>query len=335
MKAIVTSLGQVSIVSQPEPVLSDVSVLVKTIYSAISPGTELGIIHNKTEIPHALGYSAVGEVLDVGSTVTDIKTGDIVACYGGPYVHHSEILNVPRTLCVKVPEGVSLKEAAFVGLGGIAIHGVRRAKLQFGESVLVMGLGLLGQIISQVCYQANYQVIATDINPIRCELLNNYNSNVICLRSDNNQQIKNRIYEITENFGVDAVIISAHSTKVGLIDQALDYVAPQGRVVVVGNIPTSYSRERFFQKEADVVISRAAGPGRYDPQYEKQAIDYPKSYVRWTEGRNISEYIRLVSENKIKIDHMITKEFHFHNAQEAYQTLQEDPTALGVIFKYE
>lgn len=334
MKAIVAMKGNVEVSTYPDPVIGDMSVLIKTIYSAVSPGTELGIIQSSKETTHALGYSAVGEVLEVGEKVSDIKKGDMVACYGAPYVFHAERLSVPRNLCVKVPEGVSLKEAAFVGLGGIAIHGVRRAGLQFGESVLILGLGLLGQIISQICHQSNYQVIAADLNENRCRLAETLIPNVYCLSGAAGQNFKEKISELTGGFGVDGVIISAHSNKEGLVDQSLDYVAPQGKIVVVGNILTSFSRERFFQKEADVLISRAAGPGRYDNNYERLSIDYPKGYVRWTEGRNLAEYIRLLMEKRLKMEHLITKEFDYADAKEAYQIVKGNPLALGVLFKY-
>lgn len=335
MKAVATRNGEVEFVNVDEPSLNEHSVLVQTLYSAISPGTELGLILNKsiTE-PHLLGYSAVGQVLKVGNQVREIVQGDMVACYGGPYVFHGERLSVPHTLCAKIPSNVSPKEAAFVGLGAIAIHGVRRLSLQFGESVAVLGLGFLGQLIAQLCQYAGYQVVATDMRDDRCETAKLHGVSNVFARKE---EVYQKVQEISDGFGVDGVIISAHSLQAGLVDQALEWVAPRGKVVVVGNVKMEYSRETFFQKEADVLISRAAGPGRYDPVYENEAIDYPRAYVRWTEGRNLREYIRLLSEKRLNLSRLVTHEFPLFEATKAYRELQSPnkTEAMGVLLSYQ
>lgn len=308
---------------------------VKTIYSAVSTGTELGLLNNSNlNARQKLGYSAVGKVVELGSDLDySFEIGDIVACYGSPYVYHGKYLMVPQNLCKKVPENVSLKEAAFIGLGAIAIHGIRKVRLQFGESVLVIGLGLLGQIISQICQQSNYQVIGTDLLEERCDLIKKYGVKSITANQEENM-IDNMVKEISNGYGVDGVIISAHSKNKGIIDQALKWVSNNGKIVIVGNLDMNFSRNLFFQKEADLMISRAGGPGRYDEQYEIKGSDYPYNYIRWTEGRNMEEYLRLLKEEKLVVKDLITDIFPFENAVLAYNKLSRDKKSLGVLFEY-
>lgn len=338
MKAVVTYGGEVHLHEMASPLLLPKSVRVKTLYSAISPGTELNLISIPTITnPFPLGYSAVGIVEEVGEEVSEIKPGDRVACYGGPYVFHGETLSVPETLCAKLPEGVSLKEAAFVGMGSVAIHGMRKAELQFGESVLVLGLGILGQIAYQVGVQASYQVIGADLLSERVRLAREGtkepNGNVVDLQQEGEGALSDLLHQVTGGAGVDAVVITAHSMNRSLIDDALKWVRFRGKIVIVGNMKIAFEREAFFQKEADLLIARAAGPGRYDPHYEREAIDYPLGYIRWTEGRNMRELIRLLHEGRIKLSHLITHEFPFHEAPSAYPIMKKEHS-LGVLLRY-
>lgn len=336
MRAILTCDGKVYLDEVEEPQLGERTLLVRTLYSAISTGTELNLISSKTKNPFRLGYSAVGVVEEIGNGVKGFEIGDLVACYGAPYVFHGEKLSVPITLCAKVPQGVSLKEAAFVGLGAIAIHGIRKANLQFGESVVILGLGLLGQLSYQISAHANYRVIGVSYSNEHAEIakkFNYQNGHVINLQEENEDSLLKYIDEITEGNGVDAVVITAHSPDTKLIDNALKWVRVGGKIVIVGNVKMEFDREAFFQKEAEVLISRAAGPGRYDLNYEKNAVDYPVSLVRWTEGRNMKEYIRLLKEKKIVISPFI-KEYPFEKAPEVYSSLKKEPNILGTIFKY-
>ncbi|CCQ95800.1 Oxidoreductase, zinc-binding dehydrogenase family [[Clostridium] ultunense Esp] len=321
------------------PALLPKSVRVKTLYSAISPGTELNLISIDTiSNPFPLGYSAVGIVEEVGEQVSNIQPGDLVACYGGPYVFHGEVLSVPETLCAKLPEGISPKEAAFVGMGAVAIHGIRKADLQFGESVLILGLGILGQISYQVSVQASYQVIGTDLRTERCELARESsrepNGYVVDLKGDGEEKLTKMIEQLTGGEGVDAVIITAHSLQKSLVNDALKWLRFRGKIVIVGNVKIEFDREPFFQKEADLLIARAAGPGRYDVNYERNAVDYPFGYIRWTEGRNMREYVRLLHERKISLSHLITNEYPFDRAPEVYPLIKSNPNALGVLFQY-
>ncbi|ALS29074.1 zinc-binding dehydrogenase [Paenibacillus sp. 32O-W] len=336
MKQIVVKRRAAVLEEAEKPVLSDnpFRVLVKVKYSSISPGTELNIIQH-ADVPDGfkLGYSASGIVTEVGSGVTDLAPGDFVACYGAPYVFHAEQLSVPRQLCAKLSSEARLREAAFVGLGSVAIHSVRRMSLQFGETVWVVGLGLLGQLIGQLCHQANYRVFATDMNPARVELARACGMEAY---PADDGQLDERIGQFTEGHGFDAISLVAHSSNSKIIESTMEKLAFRGKYALVGNVPIAFPRELFFQKEADFIIARAAGPGRYDAQYEDQGIDYPKSYVRWTEGRNMAEFVRQLETGRLDIGRLITDEFSIREAPEAYKALQRDASqSLGVLLRYD
>ena len=309
-------------------------VLVKVMYSSISPGTELNLIHNM-DVPYGfkLGYSASGQVIEVGSDVTDLKPGDFVACYGGPYVYHAEQLSVPRQLCVKLSSDKYLREAAFIGLGSVAIHSVRRLDLQFGETVWVVGLGLLGQFIAQLSKNANYRVFGTDMSPDRIETVKKYG---VAAYMANDPVLADNISTFTEGHGFDSISLVAHSTSSSIVASSMQHLAFRGKFEIVGNVPVEVPRELFFQKEADLIIARAAGPGRYDEQYENLGIDYPKAYVRWTEGRNMAEFIRQVESGLLQITPLITHEYALADAEQGYAFIKDNVSqTLGVLLRYE
>jgi len=337
MRKIVVCDGNPLIASGEEPRFEQANrVLIQVKYSAISPGTELQLLNNPL-VPNGfeLGYSASGQVMEVGEGVTSLKKGDYVACYGGPYVYHAERLSVPETLCVRLSSEKWLRPAAFIGPGAVAIHSLRRLNMQFGEIVWVVGLGLLGQLVARLALNSNYQVFATDQNSGRCDLARAIGINNVCI-ADDLLSIDMAINKLTDKHGVDAILLCAHSQKVGIIDYALERLAFRGKIAVVGNIPMNFSRELFFQKEADLVIARAAGPGRYDQQYENAGVDYPKSYVRWTEGRNMQEFVRQLESGQLPVHSLITHEFSLSEAHNGYAKLTaEQGTALGVLIRYD
>jgi len=338
MRKVVVSGGKAVLVEDAEPTLpygNAHRVLVRIKYSSISPGTELGLIDNP-QIPDGfqLGYSGSGQVEEVGGAVTSVKPGDWVAVYGGPYVYHAEKLSVPESLVVPLKSDRKLREAAYVGLGAVAVHSVRRMKLEFGEAVWVVGLGFLGLLIAQICKNANYRVFATDMNPGRCELARTAGIEDVYLAND--PELDGRMDAFTDRHGFDAVALCAHSARPGLIGQTMSKLAFRGTYALVGNVPIEFPRELFFQKEGDFVIARGAGPGRYDPQYENDCIDYPKSYVRWTEGRNMLEFIRQVEIGALQLDKLITHEFALDEAERAYEVLKREAgAALGVLIRYD
>lgn len=332
MRSIVAKNQQVHIVNGEKPMIKPSYVLIQTLYSAISPGTELGIIGASGDDQRNLGYSAVGVVAECGAGVDDYEVGDIVACYGAPYVEHSEYLLVPVTLCAKVPETMDVKEAALGGIGAIAIHALRVAKLEFGESVVVVGLGVLGQMIAKIANAAAYDVIAYDLDEQRVKKIAEETA-ITALST--REELEHKIGEHTGGHGVDAVLLCAGGKRSPLTGQSLEWIRKQGKVVIVGDIEPDFPRGLMFGKEAQILISRAGGPGRYDPIFEKEAIDYPYGYVRWTEGRNVAEYVRLVSKGKINVASFVTDEVNFEDAPRAYEELRNQQSeALTKIIRY-
>ncbi|WP_010094791.1 zinc-dependent alcohol dehydrogenase [Ornithinibacillus scapharcae] len=331
MKKIVAQHKQVRIVEDEIPQVKPSYILVKTIYSAISPGTELLIIEASEENPITLGYNAMGIVVECGEGITDVKKGDLVACYGAPYVQHAEYLLIPKTLYAKVPDHVEPKEAALVGLGAIAIHALRIADLQFGETAVVVGLGVLGQMIAKIADAAAYNVIACDISTERAGMLTEQN-----IKSFSSiEQMESEINVQTNGNGADVVILCAGGKRSPLTKECLKWVRNKGKVVIVGDVEPDFPRELMFSKEAQILISRAGGPGRYDKVYEQQAVDYPYGFVRWTEGRNIAEYIRLISEERIDVRPFIGDVISFRDAPGEYEKLRnKQSTVLTKILNY-
>jgi len=333
MKAIVALDGHIQIADVPVPQLEDYAVRVKTDYSAISPGTELMMQDVNRSKAVMLGYSATGIVEQVGSQVKHVKVGQRVACYGAPYVKHAETLVVPRNLVVPVPDQVSPVEASTVGLGAIAIHGLRQAELQFGESVIIVGLGILGQLMTQIAAAAGLKVIALDIMEERCVVAEQLGITNVCRSA---QEVSDRLSAATDGQGADCVILCAGGKKGDLVDQALHWIRDRGKVVIVGDLKTDFSRDLMFAKEAQLLISRAGGPGRYDASYEQGGVDYPIGYVRWTEGKNMAEYIRLIAEGHIQVAPLISRTVPFSHAEQAYEVYREQQRdILGVVLQYE
>jgi threonine dehydrogenase-like Zn-dependent dehydrogenase len=319
MKSICTLEGKICIVEKELPKVKDNFILVKTSYSAISPGTEMTMIKNSGYEYVNLGYSASGRVVKVGEEVDSIKTGDRVACYGTPYVSHSEYLLVPKTLCVKLPDSVGLKEASLVGLGIISIHALRQAHLQFGEIAVVSGLGILGQLIGQIANASALQVVPLNNTEKRAELF----ERITGIRTFVNEaEMEGYIKEISFQRGADAVFLCAGKSAGYQTGKSLEWLRHRGKSIIVGDMEPHYNRELMFDKEIEILISKDGGPGRYDKVYEFQAIDYPYGYVRWTEGRNMEEFIRLVAEKKIKVDDYINDVIKMDDAESAYRELE-------------
>ncbi|MBS4208185.1 zinc-binding alcohol dehydrogenase [Bacillus sp. FJAT-50079] len=333
MRKIIAKDQQVEIVTDEIPAVKPSYVLIKTMYSAVSPGTELSIIENSTGKQITLGYSAMGMVVECGDEITDVKKGDLVACYGAPYVSHAEYLLVPKTLYVRVSANVDEKEAALAGIGAIAIHALRVAKLQFGETVVIVGLGVLGQLIAKIANAAAYNVITCDLHEERTAMLANDHGIKVF---SNIEQMEEEVQRSTNNNGADAVLLCAGGKKSPLTNESLKWIRNKGKVVIVGDIEPEFPRDLMFSKEAELLISRAGGPGRYDPVYERDAIDYPYGFIRWTEGRNIAEYIRLVHEKRIDVQPLIKDEIGFDQAAEEFTQLSnKKTTTLTKLIRFE
>ncbi len=332
MKSVVAQNRNIKVIDQPIPTLKDSYVLIKTMHSVISPGTELSMIEASSNRSVSLGYSAAGVVLECGNAVQQLEKGDVVACYGAPYVQHSEYLLVPQTLCAKVPATVEPKEAALAGIGAIAIHALRIADLQFGETVVVAGLGLVGQMIAKIANAAAFNVISFDVEQQRAKML----ADTRQIKSFSGlNEMEAKLMEETNLHGADAVLLCTGGKGASLTSQSLRWIRDKGKVVIVGDLQPDFPRELMFSKEAQILISRAGGPGRYDQRYEEQALDYPYGFVRWTEGRNVAEYLRLVAENRIQVQPFLTGEVDFENVAIAYeQLLSKQTTALTKVINF-
>jgi len=327
MKAVFSHLGSAVIRLVDIPKTIDRHVLVKTTYSGISNGTERLLLSERHETPISLGYSACGTVVEAGAEADHVSPGDLVAVYGAPYVRHAEYVLVPRHLVARVPAGVDPKEAAFVGLGAIAIHALRQARLQFGERVAIVGMGILGQIMAQIANAAAYDTVAYDLQEERCELFRSMCGGKAAATPEALAPLVGA--------GFDAVLLAANGKNEGLIDNALDWIRDKGRVVIVGDLEMKFSREKMFRKEADILISRAGGPGRYDAGYERGGTDYPSGFVRWTEGRNMGEYLRLLETKRISVAPLVTEEVSLGELDRAFEALfSPRNSTLGTLISY-
>lgn len=332
MRAIVAINKAVHMKEIEKPSIKPGYVLLKTSYSAVSPGTELTLLASSDQGERYLGYSAVGQVEEVGEGVDGLMPGDTVACYGAPYVQHAEYLLIPKTLCAKVPEGMPAEAASLAGIGAIAIHALRVSRLQFGESIVIVGLGVLGQMIAKIAHAAAYDVIAYDLSEKRANMLRKDGIHVLTKEADLDELLPT----ITNGHGADAVLLCVGGKRSPLTSKSLQWVRKQGKVVIVGDIEPDFPREEMFAKEAQIFISRAGGPGRYDAVYERAAIDYPYGYVRWTEGRNVAEYVRLVAQGKIDVSDFTAEMLPFEEAETAYEALlDKTSTTLTTIFQYD
>ncbi|MBI2662485.1 bi-domain-containing oxidoreductase [Candidatus Woesearchaeota archaeon] len=364
MKQVFAKKGRVQVEEVTVPVCGDNEVKVKVLYSVISSGTELNTVKKlkqplyqtaleKKELVKSviikakkegyfktynyvkqmlnnwwrLGYSCSGKVMEVGKNVREFSVNDDVACGGQNYASHAEIVCVPKNLVVKIPKNVSLKEASLTTIGSIAIQSVRRLNPSFGEIIVVYGLGLLGQIVCQILSAIGCQVIGIDINEKRAKKAKVH-------RFFTTDFVKNAIH-FTKGIGVDGVIISAATDNKDIINNSMEMCRKKGRVVLLGKVPITINREVMYKKELDFLISTSYGPGRYDKDYEEKGQDYPLGYVRWTENRNMQEFLRLLAERKISVEELIEKEFSIDEAEEAYLTLSKaNPVPLIVLLSY-
>lgn len=333
MKAVATQYGKIILTETEKPVPQPGHVLIRTEYSAISPGTETGMAKHHHEKPVILGYSAVGRVEALGEGVTGIEIGQRLACYGAPYARHAEYLSVPTNLTAPVPDHVDVREAAFAGLGAIAIHALRIADLRFGESAVVVGLGILGNLIAQIAHAAAFRTVGMDVNPARTAMLKERG---IAHVYSSAEELEQHLAEAVGPQGADALILCASGPGEELINNSLKWIRDRGKIVIVGDLTTEFSRAAMFAKEAQVLISRAGGPGRYDASYELNNVDYPIGYVRWTEGRNTAEYIRLLAEGRITVKPMITDEYPLERFEEAYANYnQRNPKTIGTVLRFD
>ncbi|KPK67363.1 hypothetical protein AMJ87_13460 [candidate division WOR_3 bacterium SM23_60] len=288
----------------------------------------------RLETPVAPGYSSAGLVLDVGTGVDDVKAGDRVACAGGGYAAHAEVVCVPKNLCAAVPENVGLDQAAFTTLGAIALQGVRQADVKVGESVAVIGLGLLGQLTVQLLKASGCQVVGIDLDADKTNLALQCGAEDALVRSDG---VTEKVMHMTRGRGVDAVIITAATESNDPFILAPQICRDRAFVVLVGVAALDFPREPYYRKELTLRLARSYGPGRYDTRYEEEGIDYPVGYVRWTEKRNMEAVLALMSEKKLDIAPLISHRFKIDQAQAAYDIVlgKTREKSMGILFEYD
>lgn len=329
MKAARSHNGQVEIVDIPVPAVTDQSVLVRTEYSALSMGTELMLLRKKMDT--FLGYSGTGIVMETGSGVSHVQVGQRIACYGVPV--HSEFFLAYKHHVIPLPEHVDPREAAFAGIASIAVHALRQADLRFGETVVVLGLGIVGQLIVQIAHAAAYQVVAFDLLEDRCRMAEQGAKVDVCR---NVREVDERVRARTGGKGADCVLICSSSKQERLIDRGLEWIRDRGKIVIVGDTDTQFERDALFAKEAQITISRAGGPGRYDEAYEQEGYDYPYGFVRWTLARNLAEYVRLLAEGRLNVRHLITGQYSLEELAKAYrEALAAPDKTLGVLIGFD
>lgn len=289
-------------------------------------------VMNKLDAPSALGYSSAGEVIGVGEGVTGFVVGDLVTC-GGSGAVHAEVVSVPVNLCVKVSDVVNLSDAAITTVAAIAIQGIRQAELNFGENCVVIGMGLIGQLTSQILSASGVRVLGIDVDPNQIQLAKSWGMEFAFSR--NTVNLEAIINDFSFGYGADAVIITAATVSHDPVELAGRILRKKGKVVIVGAVPTGFSRENYYKKELDLRMSSSYGPGRYDLNYEEKGIDYPVGYVRWTENRNMQSYIDLLQRKKINPSPLVTHVFEFENAPQAYDMiLSKNEHYAGILLKY-
>ncbi len=355
VRRVIDRKGKVVVIDLPEPQLDPDQVLVQNYYSLISSGTELSTL-SKTPVelvrqtiadpwmrkavqqtllaaglaqtarrvwhemikPREIGYSGAGRVLAVGERVEGFRVGDKVAFAA---TGHAEIVAPTINHIVPAPETVKLPHAAFVTVGGIVIQSLRRAEIQFGETVAIFGLGLLGQLCAMVAKAAGCVVVGIDVNESRNELARRIGVDFVI--NPTQSDLKRRVMDFTGKHGVDATVICASSKSESIINASMEITRKQGRVVIVGYVKLDIHPKNFLYNEIDLRYSRAYGPGSYHDGYEQGRLDYPFAYVRWTEKRNLAEFIRLVSEGTVDPEPLIGGVFPIEKAQDAFDAISQ------------
>jgi predicted dehydrogenase/threonine dehydrogenase-like Zn-dependent dehydrogenase len=363
--------GELALLDVEVPACKPGGVLVRTAYSLISTGTEmmkvseaslslvgkakarpdqvakvmqsvaangLGATYrkamNKLDSYTPLGYSLCGVVEEVGAGIHDVAVGDFVACAGNEHALHAELNWVPKNLYSRVPDGVDPRHAAFGTVGSIAMQGVRRGEPQIGDIALVIGLGLIGQLVVQLLVASGVRVVGVDPDPARCALAEQLGA--LKCADPGTGVIDTAVAEITAGHGVDQVYLAAGGSTNEPVELAAKLSRDRGRVIDIGKCSLNLPWNAYYEKELDVRFSRSYGPGRYDPEYELEGRDYPIGQVRWTERRNLECVVDLMGSGRLDVEPLISHVSHFSDAVETYRKLNEgELKAVAVLFEYE
>ncbi|MBW5481331.1 bi-domain-containing oxidoreductase [Streptomyces bambusae] len=362
--------GELALLDVPVPGCKPGGVLVRSAYSLISTGTELmkvseagmsmvgkarsrpdqvakvvqsvatnGVgatyrkVMGKLDSYTPLGYSLCGVVEQVGTGIDDVKAGDLVACAGNEHALHAELNWVPKNLYTPVPDGLAARHAAFGTVGSIALQGVRRGEPQLGDVALVVGLGLIGQLVVQLLAASGVRVVGADPDPARCELAERLGA--AACGDPASAAVEAAVAELTGGLGVDQVYLAAGGGSNQPVELAARLSRDRGRVVDIGKCRLDLPWNAYYEKELDVRFSRSYGPGRYDPEYELEGRDYPIGYVRWTERRNLACFLDLVARGRVDVEPLVSHIADFDDAVETYRRLKDgELKAVAVLFRY-
>jgi predicted dehydrogenase/threonine dehydrogenase-like Zn-dependent dehydrogenase len=355
----------------PLPAIQPGEVLVRTHYSFVSVGTErmkvsqarlnlaekarerpdqvrqvlqslkeqgllptLRKVQERLTAPTTLGYSCAGTVIQVGSQIDELRVGDRVACCGEGLATHAEYNSVPRNLVVPVPAGVSMEAASASAIGAIALQSIRQARLELGETVAIIGLGLLGQFLVQLSRANGCRVMGVDLDSGKCALALENGAEAAC--GPDLREALHHALRMSGGQGVDAVFLTTSTKKLGPIEMSAALVRDRGRVVCLGNTAIELDWRTWFAKEIDFLFSRAMGAGMFDPDYLRRGKDYPIGYVRWTAYRNMQAFLHLIAQGRLDLSRLITHRFPFSDAISVFDRIAsgELASAVGIVFEY-
>jgi predicted dehydrogenase/threonine dehydrogenase-like Zn-dependent dehydrogenase len=284
-------------------------------------------VTRKLSEPIPLGYCNVGEVVAIGEGITEFKMGDRVASNG----NHAEVVCVPKNLVARIPENVSDDEATFMIVGAIALQGIRLVNPTLGETVAVIGLGLIGQLTVDLLKTNGCEVVAFDFDQLKVDLANA--KGIKAFKVSEDIDTVKIVQEITQNVGVDAVIITASNKSNEIISQAAKMSRKRGRIVLVGVVGLNINRADFYEKELTFQVSCSYGPGRHDNNYEQNGQDYPIGSVRWTLNRNFETVLKFISSGQLKVQSLITEVFDFQDYKQIYDNIGKSKS-IASILKY-
>ena len=364
MKTVLQDLsnGETSLVDVPSPQSKSGHIIVESSKSLISVGTEKMLINfgksnllekarsqpekvkqvldrvksdgiyatyeavkSKLDEKILLGYSNVGNIID--SSNTDFQVGQRVVSNG----NHAEIIRVPKNLATAIPDNVDDDTASFTVISSIALQGIRLAKPSVGENVVVIGLGLIGILAVQILKANGCEVLGLDLDASKCKLAEEFGAITVNI-SEGVDAIESA-KTFSNGFGVDAVLITASSKSNEIVSQAAQMCRKRGRIILIGVVGLTLNRAEFYEKELSFQVSCSYGPGRYDPIYEQEGIDYPIGFVRWTEKRNFDAVLNLMSAGKINTKPLISYQYDIDQVKEAYKKLDEEKS-LGILINY-
>jgi predicted dehydrogenase/threonine dehydrogenase-like Zn-dependent dehydrogenase len=365
--------GELTVLDVPAPVCRPGGVLVRSLFSLISTGTEMmkvteakmsmvgkararpdqvrkvldsvaqqgavatyKKVMNRLDSYTPLGYSLCGVVVEVGRGADEFTVGQVVAAAGNEHALHAEYNWIPVNLCVPVPKGVSPEHAAFSTVGAIAMHGVRRAEVQLGDTACVIGLGLIGQLAVRLLIAAGVRTVGLDVIEERCRLAEKAGAIVCAAPTDDGlAAVQQVLAELTDGRGADHVLLAAGGSSNGPVETAVKLARDRARVVDIGKTRLDLPWNAYYDKEIDVRFSRSYGPGRYDDHYELDGIDYPAGYVRWTERRNLECFLDLIARKDIEVESLVSGVFPLEQATTVYKDLSSGSLdAVGVLLEY-